>query len=278
MPDQTPQYTKDIVAASHKKVSLLQTMAERYGLEPLILQETLKKTIFPSGKEASNEQMASFLIVANQYNLNPFTKEIYAFPSKSGGITPVVGVDGWSVLVNRHPQMDGVEFTTHEEKGVLISVSCSIFRKDRKGPCQATEYYQECKRNTEPWNTHPRRMLRHKAFIQAARMAFGITGIYDPDEAERIRDTEARTVTVDAQVVNEPTNPTEQIKKRARKKLEEAKKEEAPEDTLETLTSEGEPMKQEREPGSDDDKEEADLAEAQKKLDEMRKAADKALS
>ena len=29
-------------------------------------------------------------------------------------------------------------------------------------------------------------MLRHKAMIQAARLAFGFTGIYDQDEAERI--------------------------------------------------------------------------------------------
>jgi hypothetical protein len=30
------------------------------------------------------------------------------------------------------------------------------------------------------------RMLRHKALIQAARLAFGFSGIYDQDEAERI--------------------------------------------------------------------------------------------
>ncbi|MCO2532685.1 phage recombination protein Bet, partial [Pseudomonas aeruginosa] len=30
------------------------------------------------------------------------------------------------------------------------------------------------------------RMLRHKAMIQCARLAFGFAGIYDQDEAERI--------------------------------------------------------------------------------------------
>jgi hypothetical protein len=29
-------------------------------------------------------------------------------------------------------------------------------------------------------------MLRHKALIQCARVAFGFAGIHDPDEAERI--------------------------------------------------------------------------------------------
>jgi hypothetical protein len=45
----------------------------------------------------------------------------------------------------------------------------------------------ECKRNNaSPWQTHPKRMLRHKALIQCARLAFGFVGIYDQDEAERI--------------------------------------------------------------------------------------------
>jgi len=37
-----------------------------------------------------------------------------------------------------------------------------------------------------PWDTHPKRMHRHKTLIQAARIAFGFSGIYDEDEAERI--------------------------------------------------------------------------------------------
>lgn len=45
----------------------------------------------------------------------------------------------------------------------------------------------ECRRaNVGPWASHPRRMLRHKAMIQCARLAFGFGGIYDQDEAERI--------------------------------------------------------------------------------------------
>jgi hypothetical protein len=49
-----------------------------------------------------------------------------------------------------------------------------------------TEYLAECRRDTGPWKSHPRRMLRHKAMIQAARLAFGYGGIYDQDEAERV--------------------------------------------------------------------------------------------
>ncbi len=38
----------------------------------------------------------------------------------------------------------------------------------------------------------PQRMLRHKAMIQCARIAFGYGGIYDQDEGEKILENEKR--------------------------------------------------------------------------------------
>ncbi len=38
-------------------------------------------------------------------------------------------------------------------------------------------------------------MLRHKATIQAARYAFGLSGIYDPDEGERIQASDPVNIT-----------------------------------------------------------------------------------
>lgn len=145
------------------------------------LTETLKSTAFKSNTQVTDEQMTALLIVANQYGLNPFTREIFAFPDK-GVIVPVVGVDGWSRIMNTHPQFDGMDFTSNDD-----SCTCIIYRKDRGHPTSATEFMDECKRDNSPaWKSHPRRMLRHKAMIQAARLAFGFTGIYDQDEAERI--------------------------------------------------------------------------------------------
>lgn len=149
--------------------------------------ETLKATAFKG--QVSDEQMMALLIVANQYGLNPWTKEIYAFPDKNNGIIPVVGVDGWSRIINSHAQFDGLDFEQDE-----ASCTCTIYRKDRAHPIRVTEYMVECKRNVGPWQSHPYRMLRHKALIQCARLAFGFVGIYDQDEAERIVETEAREV------------------------------------------------------------------------------------
>lgn len=142
------------------------------------LTEVLKATAFKG--QVTDAQMSALLIVASQYGLNPWTKEIYAFPDK-GGIVPVVGIDGWARIINTHPQFDGMDFNDDGE-----SIECVIYRKDRSHPIKAREYMAECKRPTQPWQSHPRRMLRHKALIQCARLAFGYVGIYDQDEAERI--------------------------------------------------------------------------------------------
>jgi len=155
-------------------------MAAQYQIDPTKFLATLKATILP---KATDEEMQAFCIVANAYALNPFLKEIHAFPNKSGGITPVVGVDGWCSLMNRRPEFDGIEFDSEDVDGKPHTVTASIYIKGRTRPVRVTEYYSECHRNTDPWNKSPRRMLRHKALIQAARVAFGFSGIYDEDEA-----------------------------------------------------------------------------------------------
>jgi phage recombination protein Bet len=172
----------EVAAAHQQRASLVTKFAERFGLEPNKMMATLKATAFKG--EVTNEQMAALLIVADQHKLNPFTKEIYAFPSRAG-IVPVVGVDGWARIVNEHPEFDGMEFSLAGEKG-SEAYTCTIYRKDRAHPTSVTEYMSECRRQTDPWSTHPLRMLRHKAMIQCARLAFSFAGIYDPDEAERV--------------------------------------------------------------------------------------------
>lgn len=166
--------------------SLLAKFASRFGVEPNKMLSTLKATAFKG--DVSNEQMMALIIVADQHGLNPWTKEIYAFPDRQNGIVPVVGVDGWSRIINTHQAFDGMEFVDGPANahGMPEWIECVIHRKDRAHAIRAREYMAECKRDVSPWKSHPRRMLRHKAMIQCARLAFGFGGIYDQDEAERI--------------------------------------------------------------------------------------------
>lgn len=175
--------TTAITQPAQPKLSALNLMASKFSVEPDKLLGTLKATCF---KGASNEELLALVVVANQYNLSPLLKEIYAFPAKGGGIVPVVSVDGWIRMANDHPQTDGIEFeSSHDSEGRLVSVTCKIYRKDRAHPTTVTEYLAECKRNTDPWKME-HRMLRHKALIQCCRVAFGFSGIVDEDEAKDI--------------------------------------------------------------------------------------------
>lgn len=207
--------------------SLIVRMAARFGVDSEKFYATLKATAFKQrdGSAPSHEQMLVLLVVAEQYNLNPFTREIYAFPDKQNGIIPVVGVDGWSRIINTHPQYDGVEFVYADKmvkmQGALVEcpewIECVIYRKDRSRPTRVREFLDEVYRYpfqgngqhgpytvNGPWQTHTKRQLRHKGLIQCARVALGFSGIYDQDEAERIREMEQATA-INPAIANLPS-------------------------------------------------------------------------
>ena len=171
---------------------------------------TMMETIMPGGKQPSDAQFALFVSTANKFKLNPLAKEIYAFPTKGGGIQPIVSIDGWLKIINTHPDFDGMEHEDIITDGKLFAIKCSMYKKNTTRPVVITEYMSECERPTDTWKKWPARMLRHKATIQAGRYAFGISGIIDPDEAERFEDAgavvrETKDITPEAQVLPEFT-------------------------------------------------------------------------
>ena len=158
----------------------------------------------------SNEELVTFLSIANEYQLNPLAREIYAFNNR-GAIQPIVSIDGWLKIINSHAQFDGMEFEDHtDDSGNIAAITCCIYRRDRSKPTSVTEYMSECRLNTDPWRKWPVRMLRHKSTIQAARYAFGLSGIIDPDEAERYEqdsgdpDKQSRIVNPSGHIEPEP--------------------------------------------------------------------------
>jgi len=188
-------------------------LAERFNSDEKELIATLKNTAFKTKDGvATDAQMQALCIVADQYGLNPFLKEIYAYPDKQNGIVPVVGLDGWTRIINSHPQFNGMAFTYSNDSeempnGKKCPAWCevTIYRKDREHPVIVREFLDEVYRDAftgkgqngkpytinGPWQTHTKRMLRHKTLIQGARLAFGFAGIYDEDEAQRIQESEA---------------------------------------------------------------------------------------
>ncbi len=216
---------------------LVEIFADRYKVDPKKMMVTLKNTAFrqQDGKAVTDEQMMALMVVANQYHLNPFTKEIYAFPDK-GGIVPIVGIDGWSRLLNENEQFDGMKFEYSGTPGQIDghhkpcpeSITCIIYRKDREHPTEVTEYLDEVYKPPfvknkgkqgeyvvqGPWQSHTKRMLRHKAMMQCARIAMGFTGIYDQDEAERIVAASDDYIEAEVTVIeDESESSTERLKR-----------------------------------------------------------------
>lgn len=200
--------------------SLVAEMASKFHVEPGKFLDTLKNTAFKQkeGQDISNEQLMALLVVANEYNLNPFLKQIYAFPDKKNGIIPIVGVDGYIRIVNEHAMADGWSFTLSDTvidldefaTDVPEWIECTMHRKDREHPVVTRVWMREAYRAPfegkgnsgtyrvkGPWQQYPRLMLENRAFIRAARFAFGFTGIYSEDDADRMQTTDY----IDAEVV-----------------------------------------------------------------------------
>lgn len=173
----------------------LELVAANVGATTEEVTEVIKGMIISSknqhGAGATNAEMAIVASVCAKYGLNPLVKECAAFVS-SGKLQMVVMIDGFYKVVNRQPDFDGVTFEDHfDEKGDLVSITCSMHLKNRSHPVTVTEYLKECKDpKSSVWTKWPGRMLRHKAYIQCARMAFGLTEMVDNDEADRIRSSE----------------------------------------------------------------------------------------
>ena len=123
------------------------------------------------------------LDLCERLGLDPLAGEAYlAGPEHSpqGPARVVLGLGGWLRLLNGHPQVCGVEFAEGPPRadgsGLPEWASCTVHRRDRAVPTTVREYMDEARGATAAWLTHPRRMLRHCALVQCARVAVGPAG------------------------------------------------------------------------------------------------------
>ncbi|AGN89465.1 Bet-like ssDNA annealing protein [Serratia phage Eta] len=169
----------------------LAAIAQSSGVSVDDVTDVLKGMIISAknqhGAQVSNAELAVVSGVCAKYDLNPMVKECAAFIS-GGKLQVVLMIDGWYRIVNRQPNFDGVEFDDHiDDKSVLTAITCRMYIKGRTRPVVVTEYMSECRDpKSSVWQKWPARMLRHKAYIQCARMTFGISDMIDNDEASRI--------------------------------------------------------------------------------------------
>jgi len=87
-----------------------------------------------------------------------------------------ISIDGWIKLLHRHPAFSGLSFTEspEQENKIPAWIECTIYRSDQMMPMAIREYWIEVQNEGDIWKKMPRRMLRHRALQQCARLALGI--------------------------------------------------------------------------------------------------------
>jgi phage recombination protein Bet len=172
---------------------LIERALARSGMSYATFVRCVTYNAFRSLVVWSESDLERLLLICESLGLSPTGRDVYAVQQdeRGAGALLALSVDGWAKIVNQHPQFDGMEFeeSTNLEAGVPAWIRCTIHRKDRRVALSVKEYLCESARDTSAWHTHPRRMLRHKAMVQCARLAFDLptsSGVYDVDEVERI--------------------------------------------------------------------------------------------
>ena len=146
-------------------------------------------------QDLSDCEVNMIINVCENYQINPNLGMLYLRRDNYNAIYPTLKVDGWYKLVNDHDDCMGFEFfesenklnmcTNLEGKDVYIFeyIGCKIYRKGREITPLVKEYIEECfNKYNNAYFTHGNRLLRHTSFIQAARVVYNLSGIYDPSE------------------------------------------------------------------------------------------------
>jgi hypothetical protein len=174
-------------------VSIREAIIES-GLSYDAYVRTITSTALSELTAWTQSDLERLLVTAKTHGLNALNREIFMI-SNAFDHPPLiaVGVDGWAKIMNAHPQFAGMMFceSTDQRDGIPLWIECEIHRHDRVVPLKVREYFEESRNEHMAWMTHPRRMLRHKCMVQCARLAFGLSGIYDADEALRIKEAKS---------------------------------------------------------------------------------------
>jgi len=169
--------------------TLIERALKRSGMGYRSFVRSITQNAFRSLTVWEESDLERFLLTCEQLGLSPVGNAIYAVQSESSGsqVLLCVGLDGWVQILNQHPAFDGMQFKESKELvgGVPQWIECTIYRSDRRVPLSVKEYFTEVRRDSTAWSSHPRRMLRHKAMVQCARLSFNLSmqqNIFDPEE------------------------------------------------------------------------------------------------
>ena len=181
--------------------------AERFRQMPKQTLELIKRTV---AQDATEEELALFLYMANHYGLDPLLGEIYfaKIPKRKGGKpepTYIVSRDGYLKAAMRHPDYQGLNsFVVREgdifeidaekakvihkfgtKRGKILGAWAIAYRKGYT-PCVAFVDFKEYAKpeSNFAWRKYPSAMIQKVAEVFVLRRQFNISGIYIKEELD----------------------------------------------------------------------------------------------
>jgi hypothetical protein len=169
--------------SQNKQISLVESLinkevnqcAKQIGIDEDELQAWIEQQTV-AYTSTHSPRLLQLLRTAKEHQLDPLQEEVL-LAQYEGHWKIIISIDGWIKLINRHPAFTGISFdqSSEEKEGLPIWMECTITRSDRTMPITTREYLAEVRNDSDYWKKMPRRMLRHKAMQQCARVALAIS-------------------------------------------------------------------------------------------------------
>ena len=134
-------------------------------------------------KGATDNEFLVMMELANRYQLDPFSKQIWLVKYGDNPAQIFCGRDGYLAIAHRSGQFDGMESGTRKDGDDLVGW-CRVYRKDMSRPFEVEVSLSEYSTGKNLWQTKPKTMICKVAESHALRRAFGISGLYAPEEID----------------------------------------------------------------------------------------------
>lgn len=166
---------------SAQTTSLVRRFAEKANYDPHKYNTALTTALGVDRQET----ILAALTLCEELELDPLRGDVYVPVVNGKDGKPAISYQGWTKIVTSRPDFNGVstEFSENKVKidGLIRPVpeyvQVTMWRKGIDHPTVIREYIEETFQSKSlPWKKFPRRMLRHKGFIQAARLTFALRG------------------------------------------------------------------------------------------------------
>ncbi len=159
----------------------IRTAALRSGMRYESFVQQLVSCAFSHVKFWQHSDVERLFWLADRLGLDPLERDLIALEQRGhypASVAYMITLDGWVKLLHRHPRFRGLSFEEGpiDEHGLPLWQSCSLYWEGFECPWVVREWASEHRSLHESWLNHPRRMLRHKALTQCARLALGVGG------------------------------------------------------------------------------------------------------